>query len=253
LKKSKSGLIFYSKWFTIGYMKEHQKTDDESLVKQQIEYYRARASEYDEWVFRKGRYDRGDEHRKQWFDELDIVHKALESSHPGGNILELACGTGIWTERLAPAACRLVAVDVSSEMLDINRRRVNDKRVKYLKADLFSWKPSESFDYIFFGFWLSHIPSSRFDDFWYMINEVLKPKGKVFFVDSMFAQDSTARNHALIERNDRARRKLNDGREFEIVKVFYEPTALERKLNKLGWIGNIKATKQYFLYGRVDR
>ena len=38
--------------------------EDDSLIKQQIEYYRARASEYDEWFLRQGRYDRGEEHRR---------------------------------------------------------------------------------------------------------------------------------------------------------------------------------------------
>ena len=78
--------------------------DEESLIQQQIEYYRARSSEYDEWFLRTGRYDRGDEHRKQWFAEVTGVHKALESSNPAGNILELACGTGLWTKHLVPHA-----------------------------------------------------------------------------------------------------------------------------------------------------
>ncbi len=204
-------------------------------------------------MFRKGRYDRGEEHRKQWFDELDEVRQALETSHPGGNILELACGTGIWTERLAPVASKLAAVDVSSEMLEINRHRVADSRVVYIEADLFSWKPTESFDYIFFGFWLSHIPFSFFDDFWYMIYGALKADGRVFFADSRFTQDSTARDHQPIERSGRVRRKLNDGREFDIAKVFYEPAELERKLRRLGWKGYIKVTNRFFLYGCVSR
>jgi demethylmenaquinone methyltransferase/2-methoxy-6-polyprenyl-1,4-benzoquinol methylase len=37
---------------------------DESTLKEQIEYYRARAAEYDEWHLRTGRYDRGEDHRR---------------------------------------------------------------------------------------------------------------------------------------------------------------------------------------------
>ena len=34
-----------------------------SIIEDQIEYYRRRAEEYDEWHQRLGRYDRGEEHR----------------------------------------------------------------------------------------------------------------------------------------------------------------------------------------------
>jgi demethylmenaquinone methyltransferase/2-methoxy-6-polyprenyl-1,4-benzoquinol methylase len=47
------------------------------------------------------------------------------------------------------------------------------------------------------------------------------------------------------------RRKLNDGREFDIVKVFYDPTELERRLRELGWHGWVRSTDKYFLYGCV--
>jgi hypothetical protein len=67
------------------------------LRQQQIEYYRERASEYDEWFFRQGRYDRGEVHREQWFAEIAEVKSALLATKPSGNILELACGTGLCT------------------------------------------------------------------------------------------------------------------------------------------------------------
>ena len=35
--------------------------DPDSLVQEQIAYYRARAPEYDDWWLRTGRYDSGDE------------------------------------------------------------------------------------------------------------------------------------------------------------------------------------------------
>lgn len=34
------------------------------ILQEQIQYYRDRASEYDEWFFRQGRYDRGEAHRQ---------------------------------------------------------------------------------------------------------------------------------------------------------------------------------------------
>ena len=182
-----------------------------------------------------------------------MVRDALAASHPAGNILELACGTGLWTQHLAPRAAKLVAVDVSPEVIEINNRRVANDRITYIAADLFTWKPTERFDYIFFGFWLSHVPASRFNGFWDMVGDALTTDGKVFLLDSLFTQESTAKNHAPIDRNGRAKRKLNDGREFEIVKEYREPAELERRLRKRGWVGYIQSTREFFLYGCVSR
>ena len=54
-------------------------TDEVQLITQQTEYYRARAAEYDEWFLRIGRYDRGEQHSRQWFTEVEVVRKARES------------------------------------------------------------------------------------------------------------------------------------------------------------------------------
>ena len=87
------------------------------ILQEQIQYYRERASEYDEWFFRQGRYDRGKENCQQWFSEVSEVEIALQSAAPSGNILELACGKGLWTQHLAPVATHLTAVDASPEAI----------------------------------------------------------------------------------------------------------------------------------------
>src|SRR6185437_12657679 len=94
------------------------------LIEEQIAYYRERAGEYDEWFLRQGRYDRGPEHREDWFGEVAVVEAALEQSlATGGEVLELACGTGWWTSRLAARHQRVMAVDGSPEVIAINRER----------------------------------------------------------------------------------------------------------------------------------
>ncbi len=70
------------------------------IIRDQIEYYRARANEYDEWFYRQGRFDRGTELNQRWFDEITVVQQALHQVGKFDHILELACGTGIWTQEL---------------------------------------------------------------------------------------------------------------------------------------------------------
>jgi hypothetical protein len=42
-----------------------------SILRQQINNYIARSSEYDEWFLRRGRYDRGPELNRKWFAEIE--------------------------------------------------------------------------------------------------------------------------------------------------------------------------------------
>jgi demethylmenaquinone methyltransferase/2-methoxy-6-polyprenyl-1,4-benzoquinol methylase len=133
----------------------------DDILQQQIAYYRARAAEYDEWFYRKNRYDKGAEINQQWFDEAEVVRQTLHRLGHVGDALELACGTGIWTQELAKLANHVTALDASEEMLAINRAKLNAPNVTYQRVDLFAWQPERQYDLVFFGFWLSHVPPER--------------------------------------------------------------------------------------------
>jgi 2-polyprenyl-3-methyl-5-hydroxy-6-metoxy-1,4-benzoquinol methylase len=226
----------------------------DKFLQEQIEYYRLRANEYDEWFFRRGRYDRGPELNQRWFSEIENLRKAVDKFKPTGDILELACGTGIWTEYLLRFNGRITAVDAAQEVIAINRERTKSANVNYLQADLFNWQPDKKYDVVFFSFWLSHVPPERFNGFWQVVAGALKPGGRVFFIDSRFEQTSTAKDHRLEKPEDTVVvRKLNDGQEFNIVKIFYKPAELEAKLRKTGWKITAGETPQYFLYGQGGR
>jgi demethylmenaquinone methyltransferase/2-methoxy-6-polyprenyl-1,4-benzoquinol methylase len=226
--------------------------DEEQLLSQQVKYYRERAPEYDEWFLRQGRYDQGPQHRAEWFREVGLIEAALREAALQGDVLELACGTGLWTRHLAGGQSRIVAVDASPEAVAINRGRVGSDSVNYVVADVFAWVPPVArFDVVFFSFWLSHVPPGRFDEFWATVRTALKPRGTVFFIDSLREQTSTARDHGPLDESGTSRRRLNDGREFQIVKVFHQPLALERRLSGHGWDGWVRSSGKFFLYGSM--
>ena len=226
----------------------------DNLLKDQVAYYRARAAEYDEWVERTGRYDHGPELNRRWHDDLAEVGRALDEFAPTGRVLEIAAGTGQWTRRLLRHADQVTVLDASPEMLAINRAKVGDPKVRHVLADVFPWQPDALYDVVLFGFWLSHVPPERFGTFWQLVAACLTPEGRVFFVDSLYDERSTALDHRL-EGPDKttARRRLNDGREFEIVKVFYAPDGQTARLAELGWDVMVKRTATYFLYGHGER
>ena len=126
--------------------------EQEPIIAEQIAYYRARAPEYDEWFNRRGRYDRGPAHRAEWFQEINIIKTALQPLIRGKRILELACGTGLWTHYLAEESKRVEAVDASPEAIAINRDRQRTANVEYSVADIFEWKPKTTFDLVLFLF-----------------------------------------------------------------------------------------------------
>jgi demethylmenaquinone methyltransferase/2-methoxy-6-polyprenyl-1,4-benzoquinol methylase len=223
------------------------------LLQEQIAYYRARAPEYDEWFLRRGRYDLGAEQNARWRAELDEVVRALSAFGPRGRVVELAGGTGFWTELLARTADELTVVDASPESLRINRGRVGDARVRYVEADLFAWQPDRAYDAVVFAFWLSHVPPARFDGFWDLVARCLSPGGRAFFVDNL-NPSSTAHDHRLLQPGEvTVTRELNDGRQFQIYKLFYRPDDLARRLEERGWRADVRTTTEYFLFGLAEK
>ena len=224
------------------------------LLAEQARYYRERAGEYDDWWFRRGRYDLGTEANARWFADATEVQDALERFQPSGRVLELACGTGLWTRRLVGHADTVTAVDASPEVIELARAGVNDPRVSYVQADLFAWEPEQTYDVCFFGFWLSHIPEAQFENFWAKVRRALRPEGRVFFVDSLPSDLASALDHQLPDHGEETMtRRLADGREFRIVKRFYEPHALHRRLADLGWDAQVQATPEFFIHGQATR
>ncbi|WP_414587810.1 class I SAM-dependent methyltransferase [Scytonema sp. PCC 10023] len=224
-------------------------TDD--IIQQQITYYSARAEEYDEWFYRTGRYDRGEEINQRWFNEVAVVKNALYQIGAVENILELACGTGIWTQELLNIGKQITALDASQEVIEINRRKLGSPNVEYRQVDLFSWEPDAEYDLVFFSFWLSHVPPTLVDSFLAKVYTSVRVAGQVFILDSRFEATSTAKNHILENNGDiYITRKLNNEQEFKIVKIFYQPEELHDKLTQVGFHAEVKVTDNYFIYAK---
>jgi demethylmenaquinone methyltransferase/2-methoxy-6-polyprenyl-1,4-benzoquinol methylase len=224
---------------------------EDDLLAEQRSFYQARAPEYDEWWQRRGRYDRGEEQLLDWQRQVATVESALGAFRPTGNVLELAGGTGWWTQHLAETADRLTVVDSSPEALALNRKRVRRADVRYEVADLFEWRPDASYDVVFFSFWLSHVPRTRFADFWNLVRTCLDPSGRVFLIDNRDdpMPESALKDPYVVEYGtDLHLRTLSDGSQFRVIKVMYEPRQLESLIAAEGWSVEIDATR-WFIFG----
>ena len=200
---------------------------EDDVLQEQVAYYRARATTYDASL---GDLLQG---------PLTAVAELLQQTGPFEHVLELACGTGIWTRLLLNVAGfplgtqRVTAVDASPEMLALNAAKVAEMgegavtRVRYLQADLFTWEPEEQYDLVFFAFWLSHVPPSRLDTWLATVLRAVRPGSSLVIVDE-YAPTEEDQQIALADIY--ARRPLDDGRTFTIIKVFYDPADLHARL-----------------------
>jgi demethylmenaquinone methyltransferase/2-methoxy-6-polyprenyl-1,4-benzoquinol methylase len=220
-----------------------------------LAYYEARAPEYDDWYLRRGRYARGPVHDAAWNAELDTAGRWLDELPIRGEIVELAAGTGWWSPLLASKG-ELSMYDAAGAPLDRARERLlaHGLRAHLHRRDAWA-EPDRQVDAVFAGFWLSHVPRDRLDDFLALVRRWLKPGGTFAFIDSRFDLQSSAADHP-IPADDRSVRRLDDGREFTIVKVYYEPGELEAALRRTGFEREtVTATGRFFLTGwaRADR
>jgi len=230
------------------------RMDDDQLLEEQRRFYEARAPEYDEWWQRVGRYDRGDDDRRKWRRQVSVLDAALAAFDATGDVLELAGGTGWWTERLARTAARLTVLDASAEALALNRERVGRADVDYIVDDVFEWQPRRRYDVVFFSFWLSHVPRSHFSRFWQLVRSSLQPGGRVFLIDNRtdpIAAPPVKDPYVVEYAPDLHLRRLSDGSEWRVVKVMYEPDELQALLGAAGWDAHIDATR-WFLYGSAQ-
>jgi len=154
-------------------------------------------------------------------------------------VLELACGSGAFTREVVRHARTLTCVDGSPEMLKRNRETVADPQVEYICADLFRWQPPRTYDDVVFGFWLSHVPPARFERFWDLVASCLGPGGRAVFVDENERGAAHEADHSDVDLPT-ARRRLSDGRTFEIAKVFWNERELERRLAAIGWDARVQ-------------
>ncbi len=211
-------------------------------VAEQKRYYAERAPEYDDWWYRRGRYELEPAALERWQADAAEVEAALEAFAPCGPTLELAAGTGVWTRKLVRLAERVVAVDANSETLALNT-----SDAELVRADVFDWRPEEAFDLVFFSFWLSHVPEERFAEFWELVHEALAPGGRVFLVDSGAGDTG---HTGTDQAGEEETRSLADGRTFRIVKRRWGPDDLAERVRRFGFELDLRETLHgHFLYG----
>lgn len=204
------------------------------------EYYKNRASEYDDIYARPER--QGD---------IRLLGEFLRAELAGKSVLEVACGTGFWTEKYVADAKAVLGVDCNDSVLQVaGDRLASENNVSFVVDDAFALnKVSGSFNACYAGFWLSHVKKSDLAGFLDVLHQKLAPGSVVIFADNLYVEgNSTPLSRRDEEGNTYQIRRLKDGSEHEILKNFTTEADFHSML-----AGRVKSAhyqkNQYFWYG----
>ncbi|NJD86930.1 MAG: class I SAM-dependent methyltransferase, partial [Betaproteobacteria bacterium] len=148
----------------------------------------------------------------------------------------VACGTGYWTQHIAPAASAMTATDAVAQPLDLARGRPGVQAVRFALADAYDLPESlGTFDAAFAGLWLSHVPVERRREFLSSLHRHLVPGAKVVLIDNSEVQ---LKDFPIAERdahgNTYQMRRLKDGTMHRVLKNFPTRGELEAMIAGFG-------------------
>ena len=180
-------------------------------------YYSKRAAEYERI------YDKPERQA-----ELAWLRDRIPAVFRGRTVLEVACGTGYWTQYIARDAKRVYACDINESVLDIAREKpIPVGKAAFFRADAVALDGVPSgCNAAFAGFWWSHVKKSELAVFVQNLARRLEPGATVAILDNSYAAgSSTPITRTDAEGNTYQMRKLASGEAFEVLKNF--PSALE--------------------------
>jgi demethylmenaquinone methyltransferase/2-methoxy-6-polyprenyl-1,4-benzoquinol methylase len=205
-----------------------------------IDYYAKRAAEY-ERIYQKP------ERQK----DLVTLRSLLQKTLKGCDILEVACGTGYWTEVVAKTANSITAADINEKVLQIARSKdYGNTKVHFKKCDAFKLDSfSGKFNAGLSAFWWSHIKKSLIRDFLNGFHSALFPNALVVFMDNKYVEgSSTPISRRDEDGNIYQSRALENGRQYEVIKNFPGKTELKQSLAGLAEeIKLVELTYYWFL------
>ncbi|WP_413288935.1 methyltransferase domain-containing protein [Bdellovibrio sp. HCB337] len=189
-------------------------------------YYNQRAKEFEK-VY----------HIPERQEELSALKAELKGSFSDLRILEIACGTGYWTQVLAESAQYILASDQSVETLEVaESKKISQSKALFVQDDAYSLEKAQgTFNAAFAGFWWSHIPKRKLSEFLMLLHSKLTTGSKIVFIDNEYQEGiSTPLKRTDHEGNTYQIRTLNDGSQHEVLKNFPTDEEIQNVLRGIG-------------------
>jgi SAM-dependent methyltransferase len=186
-------------------------------------YYAQRAPEY-ERIYQKPERQA----------DLRALREYVAQTFTGRRVLEIACGTGWWTEVLASTARSVLATDINDEVLSIARAKpFGEAKISFQRCDAFQLdQVAGSFNAALAVFWWSHLTKPALEKFLQVLHQRLEPGSVVLFIDNVFVPgSSTPISRRDEEGNTYQQRRLDDGSTTEVLKNFPTDEQITRVLH----------------------
>jgi len=201
-------------------------------------YYSKRAQEYEQIYYKPERQQ-----------ELEWLRERVPRQFKGRTVLEVACGTGYWTQFIARGAKKVYACDINEPVLEIAREKPIPKgKAEFFKADAITLEGvPHGCDAAFAGFWWSHVKKSGIAQFVAHLSGVLAPGAVVGILDNQYAEgSSTPVSRRDAEGNTYQMRKLASGEEYEVLKNFPTPGELREAVQAVAREAHLEALQYYW-------
>lgn len=189
-----------------------------------VSYYKNRAKEYENIYAKPER-------------QHDLKHAGniLQSIFADKQVLEIACGTGYWTEIIAKKAKSILATDINETVIEVaGSKDFSGKEVSFVVADIYQFPDLKKFESLFGGFIWSHILLQDLDQFLSTVSSLVVPGGTIVFMDNLFVEGS---NHPITQQDEHGNtyqtRKLEDQSTHLVLKNFPTEAFIREKLKEL--------------------
>ena len=214
-------------------------SDSRSTTPHLEDYYSKRAREYEQ-VYEKPERQR----------ELAWLRDRIPKLYRNRTVLEVACGTGYWTQFIAPAAHRVYGIDINESVLEIAReKRLPPGKATFVKGDAVTLdNVPAGCDAAFAGFWWSHVKKSAIRQFVATLSQRLQPGSIVGILDNSWAPgSSTPISRTDPEGNTYQVRTLANGEPYEVLKNFPKPEELAEAVRPVAREANLESLAYYWL------
>lgn len=193
----------------------------EDLIKEMNEYYRENVPYHDECM--------------SYTDNLSMekllapIIKRVEDDIVDKDVLEIACGTGNWTQVLSKRARLVVATDINEAyLIEAKRKPYQKDNVVFKVADAYTLDGIDrKFNLAFASDFWSHVPKWKIKSFVETLHSKLLPSSEVIMIDMLRRPELDKMfSHIDQEGNVIQNRTLPNGKRYHVVKNFPEEKEL---------------------------
>ena len=191
------------------------------MTSDMISYYKDRAKEYENVYAKPARQS-----------DLLLATKILKDAFRSKDVLEIACGTGYWTEKICRTAKKILAIDINDTVIEVAKsKNYLPAEVEFQIADIFNLTNINRHESLFGGFIWSHIKLQDLNAFVEIANNLVVDYGTVVFMDNNYVDGS----NLPIAENDNSgntyqTRTLENGTTHKVLKNFPSETFIRELL-----------------------